>query len=278
MRKFLESIGIDKLFRPLPSALVALISFGAVVALGLDLLIPDVIPLLDEAFLGLLAFAGLSEMSQRKRIKAGSVPTGRVGGVRPAVPELRTLPNRVAALVAQARHLRAEGSTVDALDGLPAMQDVVADLLDELRKADGFLSRSENDPWLLDQRIAKLERRTVRAQVDADGAERQAATAELESVRGHRLRVDGILRQREGVLGRLTTLSGQIDALIEDLGRLDASSGVVDFSVANLPELHPRIARVLESVEQARRAEEELEEALEAGRDGRVRKAASHLH
>lgn len=278
MRKLLESIGMDKLFRPLPTVLVALISFGAVGALGLDLLIPDILPFLDEAVLGLLAFAGLSEMSERKRIKAGSVPTGRVGGVRTAQPELRTLPNRVAALIAQARHLRAEGSAVDALDGLPAMQDVVADLLDELRKADSFLSRSENDPWLLDQRISKIERRTVQAEQDADVPQRKAATAELEAVRGHRLRVDRILREREDVMERLGTLSGQIDALIEDLRALEASPDATDFSVANLPELHPRIARVLESVDQAREAEEELEEALDAGRAGRVRAPADHLH
>ncbi len=278
MRKFLESIGIDKLFRPLPSALVALISFAAVGALGLDLLIPDIIPFIDEALLGLLALGGLSEMSQRKRIAAGSVPTGKVAAARTPTPELRTLPNRVAALVAQARHLRAQGSTVDGLDGLPAMQDVVADLLDELRKADAFLSRSENDPWLLDQRIAKLERRTVRAEQDSDVPQRQAATSELETVREHRLRVDAILREREDVLVQLSTLSGQIDALIEDLQAFEASPDSTDFSVANLPELHPRVARVLASVEEARKAEEELEEALEAGREGRPRKVASHLH
>jgi hypothetical protein len=270
LRKFLESIGIDRLYRPLPSALVAIISFFAVGALGLDLLIPDILPFIDEAFLTLLALGGLSEISERRRVASGSVRTGRVQGVRVAVPELKTLPNRVSALIAQARHLRAEGSTVDGLDGLASMQDVVADLLDEMRKADAFLSRAENDPWLLDERIKKLERKA--AQGD------RAVSADVEAVRGHRLRVDAVLREREDVLEQLGILSGQIDALIEDLQAFEADPDATDFAVANMPDLHPKVARVLQSVEEARQAEQELEEALEAGRDGRPRKVAPHLH
>jgi hypothetical protein len=271
MRALLESIGLDRVLRALPRGALVMLSFFAVGALGVDLLIPDVLPFIDEALLGLLALASLTELSDRKKIAAGSAPTGRVQGVRSAVPELRTLPNRVAALIAQARHLRAEGSAVEGLDGLPAMQDVVADLLDELREADGFLSRSDHDPWLLDQRIVKLERKV------AEGGD-AAAIRDLEAVRAHRLRVDAVLREREDVLERLTTLSGQVDALIVDLRAYEADPDATDFAVADLPDLDPRVQRVLRSVEEAREAEEELEEALEAGRSGRARKPAGHLH
>ncbi len=122
---------------------------------------------------------------------------------------------------------------------------------------------------MLDERIKKLERTIARGGGD---------TADLEAVRGHRLAVDTILREREDVLEQLGTLSGQVDTLLEDLRSYEADPDATDFSVANLPELHPRVQEVLQSVEQARKAEEELEEALEAGRKGRPRKAAPHLH
>lgn len=277
MRSILQSIGIDRLLRPLPTRVVGLLTVGSAAILGLDFFLLDPLPFLDEALLALLAVAGYTELSDRKKIAAGSPPTGRVRGVRGAAAELKTLPNRVAALLAHARTLREEGCTVAGLDGLPALREVVKDLLGQLKTSDGFLSRKENDPWLLDQRITKLERRSVQAEQDGDGRQRDASTSELEAVRAHRLRVANVVAEREDVLDQLNSLSAQVDALTGDLAALQADPDATDFSVASLREVHPRVAAVLTSVEEAVKAEAELEEALEAGRQA-ARPRAPHLH
>ncbi len=257
MTGFLRRVGLDRLFRHLPNSLLVLLTVASTAALGLDLLIPDFIPFLDEALLALLAVGGTATVMERRK----SVTDG---GPLPQPPgqELERLDERVLTLVARGQALRAGGHGASGLDGLKDLSEVVTGIQADVKRADGFLSRRDNDPWVVDARIEKLQRKAHRAR----GDEATGIASELETLRAHRRAIDTVVRERAEALTSLSSLAGQVDSLSADLEGLEANPDATDFATAGRPDLHPRIARVLESISEARIAEAELEEALDRGR------------
>ena len=265
MSAFLRRIGLERLFRRLPNGLLVLLTVASSAALGLDLLIPDFLPFLDEALLALLAVGGTATVLERRTIRAE-------GGPLPQPPgqELARLDDRVLALIARASALRAGGHAAAGLDGLQALPEAVSELQADVKRADGFLSRRDNDPWLVGSKIEKAQRLAQRA----SGEEATRLEAHLAALRAHRIAIDGVVRERADALSALSSLAGQVDSLALDLENLEAHPDADAALTAKREDLHPHIARVVASLAEARLAEAELEEALDRGRGVR----ATDLH
>jgi hypothetical protein len=264
MRRLIELIGVGRVFERLPNGALVGATLLFTGLLALDFAIPDLVPFLDEAVLALLAAGSVQTLMDRRDRQRGRVPTGKVETPTITPPELKSLRKRAVALGAQARHLIDAGHAVAGLEGLAALPDAVGELSDRLKAHDDFLSHAEHDPWLLDQKIRRAEDRLDRARGEAA----TVVEGELAELRTRRLSVDERLQDREALIARLSSLSRQVDALLADLDRLDADGdGVLDeLEAANLPDLDPAIAAVLEGIAHGRAAEAEVEQALEQAR------------
>jgi len=264
MRRLLEFFGVGRIFERLPDGALAVATVFFMGLLALDLVVPDLVPLLDEAVLALLAMGSAQTLLDRRATAKARVPTGKVSAPSVAPPELKHLRKRAIALGAKAGHLLDAGHGQPGLEGLAALPEEVGQSLDQLKAHDDFLSHAEHDPWLLDQQIRRFEARLDKA----SGEAAKVLDGELAELRTRRLGVDERLQDREALLARLGALSRQIDALLADFERLDADGdGVLDeLEAASLPDLDPAIAAVLQGIVEGRRAEAEVEAALDQAR------------
>ena len=105
MKNLLTQTGISRFFANLGDGPLVLMMMGVVAFLGLDLLLFDPIPLLDEALLGLMLYGGASElMVRRKRKAAGLAPVDPIQ-VRRVPSDLKTITTRMQTVTESASRL-----------------------------------------------------------------------------------------------------------------------------------------------------------------------------
>ncbi len=218
------------IFRGMPAPLLGLISVTLAVALGADLLLPDVLPLLDEAVLAFLLYGSTSSFLARGRGR----DTRSVTEAAPVSHLMKEAALAARELESVAGSLRQGGLPVKALDALEGLGTGTSLLIDELRSADAFLSRKENDPWQVQREMDHLERAVAEAETSGEGDRQSSLQIALEGARMHsrrvakqsadRDRIVSVLRARAGQFQRLTAIlqlvgeGGDIPVLPDDLG------------------------------------------------------------
>jgi len=262
MKELLTKTGIARFFSALGNGPLVLMMMGVVAFLGLDLLIPDPIPLLDEALLGLLLYGGTTELMTRRRHKAvGAAPVDALAARR-APADLRTLPGRAQSAVEAASRLVGRGAAPQVGTRVRELASDVRTLCDEVKAADTFLARRDNDPWQSSRQIAKLEKQVVDFEVRGSDAKLEVARKGLALARAHRETIARRVGQREDAMVRLESLSTQVDALNEDLGELLRGKHTGDFVVRRLGEVDPRIAAAVDTLAASAEAEAEVDAAV----------------
>ena len=267
MTSLIKETGIQSFFRGMPDAVLVLASMLFVAVLGLDLLIPDPLPFLDEFALFLMTFGGTGELARRYR--ARRLPSGQdeassgssAGSLARPASELRGLTSRVENLAGSAAGLSDSwGSAVAGeLRGLASETRTMAE---ELRSHEAFLARTRNDPWQVDRHLVRLDRRVAELEAEGQLVQLREACQERDALRSHKQRVGARIVERQELLARMDRVNAQIGLLSEDLRRLVSGSFDGTWAVEAVARLEPRIRAITGSVRAARDAEAEVEEAV----------------
>lgn len=262
MKNLLTQTGISRFYASLGDGPLVLMMMGVVAFLGLDLLLFDPIPLLDEALLGLMLYGGATElMGRRRRKAAGLAPIDPID-VRRMPAELKTITTRMQVVTEAASRLVGRGAAPQVGSRVRELATDVRTKHDELRSADAFLARRDNDPWQSSRQLTKLEKQAVDLEVRGDDRKLEVARKALAAARAHRETIERRVGQREDTMVELESLSAQIDALGDDLGRLLRGKHDGHFVVRSLGEVDPRIAAVVDALAASAEAEAEVEAAV----------------
>jgi hypothetical protein len=263
-----------KLFDKLSTPVLTLAAGASVLLMGLDLIILDPLPFIDEVFLLFMTAGSTSELMARFR-GARSLPGD--GGrprlsrrdQRSAQEALSSLSARTTALIARARLLESQGHSGRLFESLQLLPDRIAQMLRSSRENEAFEARSENDPWQIRRRIAKLDKTISRLQIGRPTPKLERMRAELIELQQHEITTRSRLEASDELRDRLLALSQQVDSLAEDLANL-ADDGIVQggWKTLALPDLDPAIADVLAALEHLALAEEEIDGALAAKTQG----------
>jgi len=252
------------IFGGMPAPLLLLISMTLTVVLGVDLLVPDVLPLIDEAVLAFLLYGSTSSLLGRRR--------GAAGPVTEAIPAKRLVKeaNAVASdLAARAKALRAGGLPVRELDGLATLSVSTRALGETLRRADAFLSRKENDPWQVEREVERLERAVAEAEAGDERARMESLAVALEGARMHGRSVAQQSADRDKAVVALRGRTGQMRTLLETLRVFDTAG-----DIPHLPDTlgrgwEPELAAALDGLREMAEATAELDEVAQGtGRRG----------
>ncbi len=270
MSNLTAKTGIARLFGSMGTPLLVLSTMFIVMFAGFDLLLPDPIPLIDEAILVMLMFGGVSELSRRRKLRAANKPLDPMA-VRNTPADLKSLAARTQAVVEQASRLVGRGAAPQVGVRVRELAADVRAMVEELRRADAFLARKENDPWLVDRKLTKLGKQAVDLEVRGDDRKLEVARKALAVAQAHRDTVERRVGEREDVMVRMESISAQVDALGEDLGELLRKRHTGRFVTRKLGDLDPRVADVLTALEANAAAEAEVEEAVAANKRGRRR-------
>lgn len=243
------------IFRGIPAPLLVLISMTLAVVLGIDLLLPDALPLLDEAVLAFLLYGSMSSL-------LGSRGKRDTRAVTEAVPVSRLMKEADGAarqLAALARKLRKGGLPVPALDGLSRVRTETSRLTDELRVADAFLSRKENDPWQVQRETERLEKAVAEAEAGGEHQRQSSLQIALEGARMHSRRVAKQSADRDRAVSILRSRTGQLQTLAATLTVIDKQG-----DIPNLPDgletgWEPELAAAVDGLREVAVATAELE-------------------
>ena len=200
----------DRLFDHLPTPVLALLCVVTAFAFGVDLLVPDILPLVDEAFLlVVLGGAGSALLERRRRRSTALDP------LAPLTPRGRRtrgeLEQAGGALRRQAEGRMGLSNPAVAL--LVEAEAEVRALRRTLDTADRELARSASDPWLLRVRLDRAEHA---AAGEEDGSDRRRKDRRLTEVRSLRSELDVAERRveaRDDAWVRWTTLEAEQEQL-----------------------------------------------------------------
>ena len=243
---------------------------ASVILMGLDLILPDPLPLIDEVFLLFLTGGSTSELIARFRsqrrlpAEAGEQVRLTLGEERAAREVLASLSPRVSSLIARARLLEEQGYPSRLFRPLQALADQVAERLRFLSDHAGNQARRQNDPWQIRRKIERLEKRVFRLQVGRPTKKLDRLREELVGLKQHEIATYVAIRAAGNHQQALLTLSQQVDALAEDLARIAAEGltlggGEVRLKTNELGVLEPTIAEVGRALTEFGRAEAEVE-------------------
>jgi hypothetical protein len=160
---------LHRLFDHLPTPVLGTLCVVAALALGVNLVVPDVVPVLDEALLLLVVGGGVRALAERGT--QGAFP---VGGRRSDV----LVGARALARQAEAQHGAGPASLLR--EALAELEQVDG----RLREAERRESRRAQDPWLLRVRVERAEKALQRArpgQEERRRAELRVAQAQLDA-------------------------------------------------------------------------------------------------
>lgn len=257
------------IFRGMPAPLLLLISFMLVGSL----LMPDIVPVLDEVAFGFLLYGSVSALLEKRKGRRGSALAP--AGASEALP-VGKLSKRLEAdaeqMAKRAAGLLAGGLPVPALGALAQLPDDAQRLADEVKRIDGFLSRKENDPWQVGREVDRLERSVAEAEASGQTARMETLQVTLEAASMHQREVADQTAARDLAVARMQTLASQIATLSETL-RVVAERGEIPALQASLGTgWDPRLAAVLDGLRDARVADAELEEAVAGGAVGAAKR------
>jgi catechol 2,3-dioxygenase-like lactoylglutathione lyase family enzyme len=267
MRSLIKETGVQSFFRGMPDAVLVLASAFFVAVLGLDLLIPDPLPFIDEFVLFMMTFGGTGELARRYRARrlasgdAEAVDRSAIPALSKPAAELRGLTARVNNLAGSAGSLSDSWGDAVASE-LRGLATDTRQMNEELRAHEAFLARTRNDPWQVDRQLTRLDRRVVELEVEGQLVQLQEACAERDALRAHRQRIEARIEDRQELLDRLVQLNGQVGLLSEDLRRLVSGSFDGTWAVAAVARIEPRIRAITGAVQAARDAEAEVEDAV----------------
>lgn len=259
------------IFRGMPAPLLLLVSFMLLGVLGVDLLLPDFVPFLDEAVFAFLLYGSVSTLMDKRRARLGGGP-GPASEPVPVGKLTKSLEADTKALADRAAKLRADGLPVPALDALGALPGEAKALADEVRRVDGFLSRKEHDPWQINREVERLERQVADAEAGGQTSRMETLQVALEGARMHQREVEEQSAARDAAVTRMQALSSQIATLSETL-RVVTDRGEVPALPTSLGAgWDPRLAAVVDGLREAHEAHAELEEAVAGGAVGAARR------
>jgi hypothetical protein len=262
-----------KLFRQLPTPLLTLATVVSVFLMGLDLIVLDPLPLIDEAFLLFMTAGTTTELISRfrglRRLSgdAGDRVRLSLSDQRLVQETLASLPVRISALMARARVLEDLGHPSRLFGPLQPLSERIGDQLQALREHEGEQSRRDNDPWQIRRQIQKLERAIARRQVGRPTRKLGRMRAELIELQEHEIRTLARLAVADEGKRGLLSLSSQVDVLADDLTRLaapDPAGGArsdIPIRALDLPDLEPALAEVAVALRDFARAEAEVDGA-----------------
>lgn len=257
----------NSIFSGMPAPVLVVVTAVLFCVLGVNLLVPDVIPLLDEAVLAFLLYGSIKALRGSGRKELG--PTTADVPVRTLLKEAESNGKEAEDL---AKSLRRGGLPVRALDGVPTVRERVADLCEELRSIDGFLSRRENDPWQVQREVEKLERAVADAEAGGEQQRHESLQVALEGVRMHEDRVAQQAAERDRVVTALRALSGQLRTLADTLRVVEERDGVPTLPDGLGAKWEPELKAVLDGLREVAVATAELDAyAEEPVRRGRTR-------
>ena len=252
------------IFRGVPRPMLALISATLAVVLGFDLILPDFVPLLDEAVLAFLLYGSTATLLSRKSVDGRGATEGvKVGRL---VKEAEAAAKRVVAL---GKALGKAGHQVPGMNGLAAVRERTAEECAELRRLDGVLSRKENDPWQVKRELEKLERSVAEAEAEGDMARAQSLEIAIEGAQMHAQQVVQQTADRDKLVMKLRARTGSLSSLEATLVVLEKRG-----EVPNLPDglgdgWEPELAAVVRGLREVAVATAELEALAEpAARPG----------
>ncbi len=211
----------NSIFSGMPTPVLAVVTAVLFCVLGVNLLVPDFVPLLDEAVLAFLLYGSIKAL--RGSGRKGLGPATADVPVRALLKQAEANSREVEDL---AKSLRAGGLPVRALEGVRVVRERVAALCEELRRIDGFLSRRENDPWQVQREVAKLERAVADAEAGGERQRLESLQVALQGVRMHADRVAQQAAERDRVVTTLRALSGQLCTLADTLRVVEERDGV----------------------------------------------------
>ena len=245
------------IFRGIPAPLLFFISLGLAGAL----LMPDFIPLVDEAVFALLLYGSVSTLRDKRRDRqlgpaSEGLPVGKLS---------KSLDADCAALAARAAELRASGLPVPALDGLARLPDEVKALTDAVRRVDGYLSRKEHDPWQVGREVDRLERSVADAEADGSRGRMETLQIALEGARMLQREVADQTASRDATVAQMQALSSQVSTLSEILRVAAERDDVPAVPLTIGAGWDPRLAAVLAGLREAHAAHAEMEEAVAGG-------------
>ncbi len=267
MTSLIKETGIQSFFRNMSDGVLVLATMAFVAVLGLDFILPDPIPLLDEFVLFLMTFGGTAELAGRYKARRLTTEQRQAlsGAALPALSrpagELRGLAARVDKLAASACELKESWANPAATE-LRGLATETRGMAEELRAHDAFLARTKNDPWQVDRQLVRLERRAAGLEAEGQLVRLQEVCSERDELRAHRQVIADRIAGREALLARMERLGRQVDLLSEDLRRLVTGSWDGAWAVAGAGDIEPRIRAVMVEILAARDAEAELEETV----------------
>ena len=257
----------NSIFSGMPTPVLVVVTAVLFCVLGVNLLVPDFIPLLDEAVLAFLLYGSIKALRGSGRKELG--PATADVPVRTLLKEAESNGKEAEDL---AKSLRRGGLPVRALDGVPTVRERVAALCEELRSIDGFLSRRENDPWQVQREVEKLERAVAAAEAGAEQQRLESLQVALEGVRMHVDRVAQQSAERDRVVTTLRALSGQLRTLADTLRVVEERDGVPTLPGGLGAKWEPELKAVLDGLREVAAATAELDAyAEEPVRRGRTR-------
>jgi len=261
-----------KLFHKLSTPILTLAAACSVFLMGLDLILIDPVPLIDEVFLLFMTAGSTSELLARFRSMRrlpgvdSSLPRRSLREQRSVQETLGSLSGRVTALIARARLLESQGHPERLFQPLARLPEQIAEQLRGCRDHEAHESRRENDPWQIRRGIAKLEKAISRRQIGRPTPKLERMRAELIDLQQHEISTLDRLAKAGELKDRLLALSSQVDALGEDLANL-ADDGLVQggAQVLALPDLDPAIAAVAHGLQDFALAQAEVDGVLVSG-------------
>jgi hypothetical protein len=263
-----------KLFHRIPTPLLSLAALASVVLMGLDLILPDPLPLIDEVFLLFLTAGSTSELMARFRSQrllppeAGDQIRLSLREERDAKELLASLASRANSLIARSRVLEEQGHPARLFRPLQTLADQVAERLLFLADHAAQQARRQNDPWQIRRKIEKLEKRIFRVQVGRPTKKLDRLREELVGLKQHEIATYVGIRAAGERKQALLALSVQVDALAEDLTRISAegltlaAGGTLTLKVSELGPLEPTIEEVTRALGEFALAEAEVDGAV----------------
>jgi hypothetical protein len=258
-----------KLFDRLPTPLLTLAAASSVFLMGIDLLVLDPLPFLDEAFLLFMTASSTSELMSRFRSSPRLASPGKDGQkltrleLRRREEAVKTLEVRTSSLIARARLLESQGYSGALFESLTKLPERVAELRLESAEHEAFFTRRDNDLWQIQRKIRELGRTISGLPAGKEGGKLASLREQLVALQQHEILVSKRQRSLEQVKSTQLELSLQVDALEADLSNLADDGAVQGGSLAaQRANLDPSIEAVVKNLEQFAVAEAEIESVL----------------
>ena len=260
-------------FENLPTPLLVLTALASGFLLCLNLLIPDPLPLLDEAMLLFVVLGSSRPIFRRVGGHALSSPgqgasfrTLEEMGVRERrrrAASLTGLPGRCSILVAKAQSLEITdglGPSTQSLERLTGRVDELCTSRSELISLFGV---NRNDPPLVRRRIMKLTEKIGRVQQGGSSSKLSKLRKQLGELQAHERSLREQAERLTRVTQELVEVDEQVAAASMELDRLlkDGLSGA-SFEILLRPGLAPELAHFFGRIREFGEAEAEIDDRV----------------